>query len=52
MEDSEQNHTDANISVTDLDDQAREILDLKTINEKLYNELENLKEALQRTQIE
>ena len=53
MEDSEKNEAETEESVNSSDDQnAQEMLDLQNTNEVLRQETENLREALQKTQIE
>ena len=53
MEDSEKNEAETEESVSNSEDQnAQELLDLQNTNEVLRHETENLREALQKTQIE
>ena len=53
MEDSEKNEAETEASVNDTElHNAQEMLDLQSTNEVLRRETENLREALQKTQIE
>ena len=52
MEDSEKNETETEASEDNSEHHAMEILELKSNNKELGQEIENLRAALQKTQIE
>ena len=52
MEDSEKNETETEVSEDNSEPHAREILELKSSNKELGQEIETLRAALQKTQIE